>query len=179
MSEFLFPDNTVLCNFAAVDSLELLRAALEGRGRWTAAVANEAQSSAKWIPALGNLEQQGWLGDAIRITTAEDLDKIFDERSAVFGGTLERLLKHLGEAETLYIIKHWDDFAGSWWISDDRESLRYAQRQGIKTAETVDMVRRAVGAGHITAQDGFDLMKQMWDEGRRPRLPDSVTALEP
>ncbi|MEU0208367.1 hypothetical protein [Streptomyces canus] len=179
MSEFLFPDNTVLCNFAAVDSLELLRAALDGRGRWTAAVANEAQSSANWIPALLGLEQQGWLGEAIRITEAEDLDKIFDERSAVFGGTPERLLKHLGEAETLYIIKQWDHFAGSWWISDDRESLRYAQRQGIVTAETVDMVRRAVGAGHVTAQDGFDLMKQMWDEGRRPRLPDSVTALEP
>lgn len=82
------------------------------------------------------------------------------------------------EAETLYIIKHWGDFAGSWWISDDRETLRYAQRQGITTAETVDMVRRAVGEGRITAQDGFDLMKQVWDEGCRPRLPGSVTDLE-
>ncbi|MBR8642629.1 hypothetical protein KEF29_33315 [Streptomyces tuirus] len=179
MSEFLFPDNTVLCNFAAVDRLDILRAALDGRGRWTAAVANEAQNSARWIPALSSLERHGWLGEAIRITTAEDIEKIFDERSAVFGGNPERLLQHLGEAETLYIIKNWDDFSGSWWISDDRESLRYAQRQGITTAETVDMVRLAVGDGHIAAQDGFDLMKQMWDVNRRPRLPDSVTDLKP
>ncbi|MFE5158160.1 hypothetical protein ACFRNT_06410 [Streptomyces sp. NPDC056697] len=179
MSEFMFPDNTVLCNFAAVDSLELLRLTLDGRGRWTDAVANEAQNSADWIPALRDLEQQGWLGAAIRVTAVEDLDKIFDDRSAVFGGSSDRLFQHLGEAQTLYLIQHWDEFAGSWWISDDRESLRYARKKGIFTAETVDMVRQAVSAGHIAAQDGFDLMKQMWDERRRPRLPDSVTDLEP
>jgi len=39
VSTFLFPDNTVLCNFAAVDRLDLLQAVLNGRGRWTPTVA--------------------------------------------------------------------------------------------------------------------------------------------
>lgn len=34
-----FPDNTVLCNFSAVGSLSLLEKVLDGRGRWTQAVA--------------------------------------------------------------------------------------------------------------------------------------------
>lgn len=38
----VFPDNTVLCNFAAVDQLSLLRNWLLDRGRWSEAVAAEA-----------------------------------------------------------------------------------------------------------------------------------------
>lgn len=42
MTDHLFPDNTVLCNFAAVNRLDLLKSVLSGRGRWTEAVAYEA-----------------------------------------------------------------------------------------------------------------------------------------
>ena len=45
MTEFLFPDNTVLCNFAAVNRLDLLNSVLNGRGRWTEAVAYETRRS--------------------------------------------------------------------------------------------------------------------------------------
>jgi hypothetical protein len=34
MTLYWFPDNTVLCNFAAVDGLALLEQILRGRGRW-------------------------------------------------------------------------------------------------------------------------------------------------
>ncbi|MCG3039466.1 hypothetical protein L7D48_02570 [Streptomyces sp. S1A] len=47
-----FPDNTVLCNFAAVDRLSLLEKVLDGRGRWTQAVAAEAGRSARYWPKL-------------------------------------------------------------------------------------------------------------------------------
>ncbi|GAA2490405.1 hypothetical protein GCM10010406_28160 [Streptomyces thermolineatus] len=43
MRTWWFPDNTVLCNFAAVDRLPLLEKVLDGRGRWTQAVAHEAR----------------------------------------------------------------------------------------------------------------------------------------
>ena len=52
MTEHLFPDNTVLCNFAAVNRLDLLRSVLGGRGRWTEAVAYEASRSAAKLPPL-------------------------------------------------------------------------------------------------------------------------------
>ena len=45
----------VLCDFAAVDRLDLLRSVLDGRGRWTEAVAYEARKSARYLPALAML----------------------------------------------------------------------------------------------------------------------------
>ncbi|MGH3788249.1 MAG: hypothetical protein ACRDRG_17265 [Pseudonocardiaceae bacterium] len=177
MTEFLFPDNTVLCNFAAVDRLDLLESVLNGRGRWTEAVAHEATKSAYYVPALKGLLANCWLGEVIEISSEPDMQKIERIRRAVFGGTDDQPLKHLGEAQTCYVITNWVALAGSWWISDDREALRYARAQGITTRDTADLVSIAVGNGDIDAQDGLILLRQMADLGRKLRVPDSVTAL--
>lgn len=178
MTEFLFPDNTVLCNFAAVDRLDLLRSVLIDRGRWTEAVEYEATRSASYVPALKGLFTDCWLGEAIEVSSEPDTQKIERIRRAVFGGTDDQPLKHLGEAQTCYVITNWAAFAGSWWISDDQESLRYARAQGITTGETADLVSIAVVNGDIGGRDGFALLRQMVDLGRRPRLPGSVAALQ-
>lgn len=67
MPTLWFPDTTVLCNFAAVGKLNLLRDLLDGRGRWTEAIAYEISRSARVIPALGDIPGDGWLGDPIAI----------------------------------------------------------------------------------------------------------------
>ncbi|WP_327255521.1 hypothetical protein [Streptomyces sp. NBC_01244] len=177
MSAFLFPDNTVLCNFAAVERLGLLREVLDGRGRWTEAVAREARKSARWHPALRDLSWQGWLGEAIRVKDQSERASILRIRTAVFGGSADDIFEHLGEAETCHVIGNWGEFDGSCWISDDRESLHHAREEGIETAETLDVVRLAVKEGLITAEGGFDLMHQMRDKGRHPRMPQSVAEL--
>lgn len=177
MSNFLFPDNTVLCNFAAVERLDLLKSILAGNGRWTEAVAYEASRSARVLPALDELINSGWLGDAIEIDAESDAQQINRIRRAVFGGTADQPLKHLGEAQTCFVIKNWGEFAGSWWISDDREALRYARMQGITTRETIDLVSIAVVNGDIGAKDAFGLMQQMASEGRALRLPRSAADL--
>ena len=119
MTAYLFPDNTVLCNFASVQRI----------------------------------------------------------RRTVFGGTDDQPLKHLGEAETCFVIKEWNTFNGSWWISDDQEAVRYARFQGIPTRETVDLMSLAAVDGEITAQEGFDLLLKMIDQGRHLRLPISAADL--
>ncbi|MFP8959234.1 hypothetical protein ACLIYP_01495 [Streptomyces nanhaiensis] len=177
MSDFLFPDNTVLCNFAAVERLDLLRAVLAGRGKWTAAVSREARKSAEQLPALHDLRQQGWLGEAIRVTAPDDLANVWHLRTAVFGGQADRHLQHLGEAETCHVIQRWPQFSGAWWLSDDKSALEYAIRQGIMTAETLDMMQLAVKAGFVTAEEGFALMQKMRQFNRYPRLPRSVADL--
>jgi len=177
MTEFLFPDNTVLCNFAAVDRLDLLKSVLDGRGRWTEAVAYEATRSAGTLPSLRTLAADGLLGEAIEITNESDIQQINRIRRAVFGGTDDQPLKHLGEAQTCYVILEWPEFAGSWWISDDKEALRYARFRGITTRETIDLISIAVVDGHIQACEGFNLMRQMADHGRYLRLPNSATDL--
>ena len=75
------------------------------------------------------------------------------------------------------MIKNWAEFAGSWWISDDGEALRYAKFQGITTRETIDLMSIAVADGDISARDAFDLMQAMADSDRYLRLPKSAEEL--
>jgi hypothetical protein len=177
MTEYLFPDNTVLCNFAAVSRLDLLKSVLNGRGRWTEAVAYEASRSASRLPALRRLPAEDWLDEPIEVTRESDIRAINRIRRAVFDGTDDEPLKHLGEAQTCYIIKNWTGFAGSWWISDDREAVRYAKLQGITTRETIDLMSIAVADGDISARDAFNLMQAIADADRCLRLPKSAEEL--
>jgi hypothetical protein len=178
MTQFLFPDNTVLCNFAAVDRLDLLKAVLGGRGRWTEAVAFEAENSARVLPALRPLTETGWLDEPIEINDESEVQQVERIRRAVLGGTEGKPLQHLGEAQTCHVIMHWTSFAGSWWISDDKEALRYARFQGITTRETIDLMNIAVVDGDIAAGDAYDLMLAMADCGRFLRLPRSAEELQ-
>lgn len=177
MTEFLFPDNTVLCDFAAVDRLELLRSVLGERGRWTEALAYEASQSARYLPALAALTADNWLRDPIEITDDADIRQIERIRRAVFGGGDDRPLQHLGEAQSCHIILNWAEFAGSWWITNDRDALRYARFQHITTRETIDLMCTAVVNGDITPRDAFALMTRMTDAGRHLRLPRSPAEL--
>lgn len=178
MTAFLFPDNTVLCNFASVDRLDLLRTTLNERGRWTEAVAYEAQQSATVLPALRKVVDDGWMDVPIEITDPAEIRRVNRIRRVVFGGTDDKPLKHLGEAETCLLLRERVEFAGSMWISDDREALRYARFQGITTRETIDLIGTAVANGDVGAQQGFDLMQRMADQGRHLRLPESRRELE-
>ncbi|MEY9935409.1 putative nucleic acid-binding protein [Catenulispora sp. GP43] len=170
MTRFLFPDNTVLCNFGAVNRLDLLESLLEGLGRWTDAVANESSMSARFVPALGDLANGHLLGEPIEITDPDDILQIERARRAVFGGTLHQPLRHLGEAQTCHVILTWHEYAGSWWISDDLESLRYASRNGITTRTTGNLIEAAVNKTLISKNEGFALLHQMVNNGRPPRL---------
>jgi hypothetical protein len=175
MTDAFFPDNTVLCNFAAVDRLDLLRSVLGERGRWTEAVAYEASQSAAYLRALVSLAVDGWLGEPVEVTSDADVLAIERIRRAVFGGTDDRPRQHLGEAQTCYVIKHWAEFSGSWWITDDREALRYAKFQGITTRETIDLMSMAVVNGDVGAKDAFALMNLMADRDRGLRLPKTAS----
>jgi hypothetical protein len=99
-------------------------------------------------------------------------------RRAVFGGTEDKPLQHLGEAQTCHLILSWASFAGSWRISDDREALRYARHQAITTRETAGLVNIAVVNGGIAAREAFDLLQMMADSGRYLRLPRSADELQ-
>lgn len=98
-------------------------------------------------------------------------------RRAVFGGTDADPLKHLGEAQTCHVLLNRSDLAGAWWVSDDGEALRYARHQNLNTYETIDLVGFAVANGDAHDQEGYDLLLEMADRGRRLRLPDSVADL--
>lgn len=169
MTRGLFPDNTVLCNFAAVDRLDLLEGWLRGRGRWTQAVAFEAGRSAQFLPAMRREHLVAWLGEPIEV----DDDQVEPVRRFAFGGKVNEPLKHLGEAETCILITNHPDYQQSWWLSDDADAVEYARGRGIATYETIDIFQALVADGDITAEHAFDLMKLMDNRERNLRLPSS------
>lgn len=173
----LFPDNSVLCNFAAVHRLDLLRDFLRGRGRWTAAVAAEAHASAGHLPALRSVETEGWLGEPIDVDKEADVRAVEVIRQRVFGGAVRKPTQHLGEAQTCHIVATWVQFAGSVWISDDRDSLDFADSRGIPAWNTLDIMRAIVADGDLTPQAAYDLMLDMADADRGLALSDSARDL--
>ncbi|MGP3924178.1 hypothetical protein [Streptomyces sp. 8N616] len=178
MSAWWFPDNTVLCNFAAVRRIDVLEKVLDSRGRWTEAVAFEARRSVRHLPALDGVFVGGWLGDPVEITRAADVRRVETIRRAVFGGHRGRPLQHLGEAQTCHVIEQWDEFRGGRWITDDMEAYRYAVRRGITALQTMDLVRTATTRGILSAPDGYRLLTDMVRAGRHlhrfPGGPDDL-----
>ncbi|WP_217129189.1 hypothetical protein [Streptomyces sp. AC558_RSS880] len=85
----LFPDNTVLCNFGTVGRLDLLRKVLDGCGRWTEAVAEEARRSATYVRDLARLRAEGWLGEPIELCT--DAEIALADRLRTVGTPPDRL----------------------------------------------------------------------------------------
>ena len=95
----------------------------------------------------------------------------------VLGGSLDRPLQHLGEAQTCYVIRHIPEFKGCWWVSDDRDSLEYARGQGIQIYRTVDVMRMIVADGDLRSVQALDLMRGMQAAGRNLFVPGSVQGL--
>lgn len=90
-------------------------------------------------------------------------------RRYVFNGRPGQPLKHLGEAQTCYLIKHRAEFADSRWITDDRDALRYARRQGITSLDTCDLIDEGIVARQVSRDEGYGLLSKMRDAGRYVR----------
>lgn len=180
MTAWWFPDNTVLCNFATVRRLDLLEKTLAGRGRWTEAVAYETRRSTRYLPNLTDVLTGGWLDEPIEISEPERVARIERLRRAVFGGPPRDPRRHLGEAQTLYLLENDLEFAGSLWITDDRAAYEYAVRRGISAWGTAEVMRAAAGAGLIAARDGLRLLEGMVEVGRHiHRMPASAAEWSP
>lgn len=169
----LFPDNTVLCNFAAVHRPDLLRAFLRDRGRWTAAVAAEAQRSSARLPALRSLLVEGWLGEPIDVDEEADTRAVEVIRTRIFGGSVHKPTQHLGEAQTCHIVATWSDFFGSVWISDDRDSLEFADRAASPPGTRSTSCERSWPTATSPRRPAYDLMLDMADANRGLTLPET------
>ena len=176
MTEFLFPDNTVLCNFAAVDRLDLLKSVLNGRGRWTEAVAYEASRSAsKLPPSAGWPLKAGWTS-----RSRSPANPTYSDRADPAGG-LRRHRRRAAETPRrgADLLRHQELDRVRRLLVDFRRrgGRRYAKLQGITTRETIDLMSMAVADGDISARDAFDLMQAMADSDRYLRLPKSAEEL--
>ena len=178
MASLVFPDTTVLCNFAAVERFDLLTGWLRDRGRWCEAVHAEAIQSAQYWPGLSPLfTPSAPLGAPVSIDDEQLIKRIEAVRRSVFGGNAIEPLKHLGEAQTCILLTEVAEYAGSWWITDDADAYEYAQRRHITTRRTRDIMAAIVADGDLTAAAAYDLMVEMSAKGRNLSFPSSAADL--
>lgn len=173
-----FPDNSLICNFAAVDELDLLRASIHGAGKIVEAVGYEIERSSRRVPNLAKMPVADWFGDPIKFVDEVDQREIESIRKYRFGGEEDKPLEHLGESQTLHLLRTRPEYAGSVWMSEDRGSLRVAKTMGIVARDSRAVIEELVANGELTAQRGFEVAVAM-DRADRPflRMPESARDL--
>lgn len=164
MSALHFADNTALINFCLVGELGLLERLLAGRGSWTATVEIECAESALY-PGLSDLTTvSSFMGEPFAPESAAEIAAVAAIRELLRmpGDGPE---KHLGEAETLGIIR--ERSLTAIVITDDTGAIRMARRMGISVVTTSTLLELASRVGLITAQRSWDILRELQDTHRR------------
>jgi predicted nucleic acid-binding protein len=142
-------DTTVLSNLAAVERLDLvglLRAPLY----LASAVYDEIQQGiAEGYTFLTNTDRALDSG-LLSLVTLEGEEEWSLYR--VVPGKLQR-----GEAMSLAIARH----RGWHFLTDDRAARGYAEQSGVACSGTLGLLRYAVKSGHLTLEEGNELLAGM------------------
>jgi predicted nucleic acid-binding protein len=138
VTALLFPDNTVLVNFAHINRVDLLARIVGANGRWCATVAGECARSAR-EPGLGPLDDVPEIfgKPLFPETQAEHNDvRVLRLELAAPGDSPHQ---HLGEAETLAIMTR--RCLAAFFVTDDRGAARLATGFGVRVYTTWDLLR--------------------------------------
>ncbi|MCK9876412.1 hypothetical protein MXD61_00275 [Frankia sp. AgPm24] len=148
MTVLLFPDNTVLINFAIINRMDLLERLVKGNGRWCATVESECRRSAR-VPGLDVLGSARRIFGAPWLPDAAELQDAMIMRDGLAGPGDSRH-HHLGEAETLAIMTR--RRVKGLFVTDDRAATRLAARSGITAITTWHLLKASVRSGMIKAE---------------------------
>src|SRR5271154_6635774 len=143
----MFPDNTVLINFAIINRMDLLERLAKGNGRWCATVAAECAESGTRpeLAALGGAQRI--FGDPLFPDGAEHQDVLVLRDQ--LAGPGDRPTQHLGEAETLAIILRRQ--LPCFFVTDDRGAARLATQKGVQVVGTWHLLKVAHRADMLDA----------------------------
>lgn len=147
--DYLFPDNTVLINFAIIGELPLLGGLLGSKGAWVAAVEAECEASARTgrYPA-GLAGAASIITHTLYPTTAENIDARAIRNQIAKPG--EPFPKSYGEAQTMAIITKRG--LSSVFITDDGGVGDYVRGNTLPVTviSTTDVLALAVRTGRMT-----------------------------
>jgi len=159
----MFPDNTVLVNFAIINRMDLLSRLVRQNGRWCATVARECERSAN-VPGLAALDDAGEIfGDPLFPEPAELQDTIIIRNE--LAGPGDGPYQHLGEAETLAIVTR--RRLTCFFATDDAEAARLAAKNKIQTADTWRLLSLAYRQGWLDADTFWGYVQTIRGQGRR------------
>lgn len=144
----LFPDNTVLVNFALIRRVALLGELVSDRA-WSFAVAQECSKSAR-VDGLEDLaEAQRLFGTPLTPTTVE-MVRTRTIRDLMLGPG-DDVTAHIGEAETFAIVL--ERRINAAFATDDRNAQAVARAHGIHVISTWDLLALAVRASLLSADE--------------------------
>lgn len=163
--EHLFPDNTVLINFAIIEQVSLLEKILSGKGTWVAAVAAECELSVRTGLYPAELASvSAMITETLIPTRSEVIDArtIRNEIAAPY----EPFPKSYGEAQTLAIITKRD--LSAIVITDDGGVGRYVadNKLEVVVVSTTDILAMAVRARLMTQPEGEAHIAKLVAAGR-------------
>lgn len=163
MSTLLFPDNTVLINFAYIGRMDLLEQLSNGNGAWCGTVAFECdrQSSKLSLPTM--LDAHRIFGDPLYPESpAEHIDTQAFRVLLAKPGDSPKM--HLGEAETISIVANRG--LSAIFASDDVEAGRLAVTHGISIATTWYLLKMTVRVGFASRDEIWGYVLKLANEGR-------------
>lgn len=148
MVALIFPDNTVLINFAYCDEMDLLGRIVAGRGTWTASVASECDDKASALDLPAMAASHAIFGEPLRPDRVEHIQTRIHREHFMTPGDGPR--KHLGESETLAIIENRRFDGTTIFVTDDGGVPARVKACNIPVAciTTWDLVRFAIRAAH-------------------------------
>jgi len=157
MPALLFPDNTVLINFAIINRMGLLEQLANKRGQWCATVASECAVSSK-LQNLESLHEASRIfGEPLYPSIVEVQDTLLLRDELASPG--DSKTQHLGEAETIAIVTRRN--IAAFFATDDKGARRLAANHGIQTATTVDLLAVAVRAGLLSIDHHSEYLKTL------------------
>lgn len=170
MPVLMFPDNTVLINFAIIKRMDLLERLANGNGQWCATVAIECSESGR-RPELAALSRANEIfGEPLYPDAAEHQDaRLLRDQLASPG---DSPTKHLGEAETIAIITRRQ--LRCIFASDDGDAGRLAGQSGISIVTTWHLLKVARRQTWIDADTlwGYVLTLEAAERGTPPGVWD-------
>ena len=170
MTALMFPDNTVLINFAIINRMDLLEKLANRNGRWCATVATECAESGR-LPELAALDGAGEIfGEPLFPDEAEHQDvRVLREQLA---GPGDLPTQHLGEAETIAIVVRRQ--LRCFFVTDDRGAARLAAQNNIPVADTWSLLKLVYRATWVDADAlwGYVLTLGRRERGAPPGVRD-------
>jgi predicted nucleic acid-binding protein len=163
-------DTCTIINFAVAARLDLLETTLEGRGRWTESAADEINRAANHWPTLWTIQLACWLGEPIAPDREGDTDAVFRLQRQL-GGTRREPRKHLAEAEAIHLVLCYPEFSGTIFLTDDRSAADLANKRGVNTWRSADVLSAAYRDGRIGCPAAYEVLLDMEQAGRGVHVP--------
>ncbi|MEL4503660.1 hypothetical protein AAEX63_02000 [Luteococcus sp. H138] len=154
-AELIFPDTTVLVNFALIDRMDLLEQIVNGRGTWCGTVSEECARRAERMELPEMLRSTQIFGEPVRLVTRAEFDDYQLNLDWFASVSTDPNAGHEGESETLAIMINRKE--SGLMVTDDtsvpkRVEVLQAQ-QRISVCTTWDLLRIALWRGQIEETD--------------------------